>query len=54
MAGQGMLSPQINKLLEKTIDGASLIYDSVEAHNCEQLKRKMAKMSWATAKREKK
>ncbi|XP_044597969.1 uncharacterized protein LOC123274428 [Cotesia glomerata] len=39
MAGQGLLSPQRNKLLEKTIDGASLIYDSVEAHNCEQLKR---------------
>lgn len=39
MAGQGILSPQTNKLLEKTIDGASLIYDSVEAHNCEQLKR---------------
>jgi len=39
MAGQGILSPQTNKLLEKIIDGASLIYDSVEAHNCEQLKR---------------
>lgn len=39
MAEQGIISPQRNKLLEKTIDGASLIYDSVEAHNCEQLKR---------------
>ena len=39
MAGQGILSPQKNKLIDKTFDGASLIYDSVEAHNCEQLKR---------------
>ncbi|XP_044597562.1 uncharacterized protein LOC123274130 isoform X1 [Cotesia glomerata] len=39
MAGQGIISPQRNELLEKTIDGASLIYDSVEAHNCEQLER---------------
>ncbi|GBP17030.1 Gamma-aminobutyric acid receptor alpha-like [Eumeta japonica] len=39
MAGKGILSPQSNKLLEETIDGASLIYDSIEAHNCEQLKR---------------
>ncbi|GBP68685.1 hypothetical protein EVAR_42476_1 [Eumeta japonica] len=39
MAGKGILSPQSNKLLEETVDGASLIYDSIEAHNCEQLKR---------------
>ena len=38
MAGKTVLSPQTNQLLEKIVDGASLIYNSDEAHNCDQLK----------------
>lgn len=39
MAGKAILSPQTNRSLEEVVDGASLVYSSVEAHNCEQLKR---------------
>lgn len=39
MAGNAIISLPNNKLLEELIDGASLIYNSVEAHSCEQLKR---------------
>ena len=39
MAGKAVLSPQTNQLLEKIVDGASLIYNSFEAYNCDQLKR---------------
>ena len=39
MAGKAVLSPHTNQLLEKIVDGASLTYNSFEAHNCDQLKR---------------
>ena len=38
MAGKAVFSAQTNQLLEKIVDGASLIYNSVEAHNSDQLK----------------
>lgn len=39
MPGWEILFSQTNKLFEKNIDDASLTYDSVEAHNWEQIKR---------------
>lgn len=34
MAGKGILSPLTNQLWERTIDGSSLIYYSIDADNC--------------------